>query len=105
MTNSGTPPGKKPAPVAWDDPWDRLAREARAAQAGLDPLDVELGDTGKLLGSKEGVHVTGTYQKNEMLELVNASLEATPERGDLWMMRFEVLKSLGMKQEFTEYLV
>lgn len=106
MTKSGTPPGRKPALNSLDDPWDRLARQAAAAQAGLDPDEVELGDTGAALSGRSGsVHVTGTYQKNEMLELVNASLEATPERGDLWMMRFEVLKGLGMKQEFTEYLV
>ena len=106
MTKSGMPPGRKPVLINPDDPWDRLAREAAAAQAGLDPADSELGDTGAALSGRSGtLHVTGTYQKNEMLELVNAALEATPGRGDLWMMRFEVLKSLGMKQEFTGFLV
>jgi len=106
MTSSNSPPGKKPAPIGSDDPWDRLARNARAAQTGIDPDIADLGDTSQLLSGKgDGLHVTGTYQKSEMLEFVTASLAAAPERGDLWMMRFEALKSLGMKQEFVEALV
>lgn len=88
------------------DPWDRLARAARAAQAGMDPDVEDLGDTSVLIsGQHDRLHVTGTYQKSEMLELVSASLAAAPERGDLWMMRFEVLKALSLKQEFTEALI
>jgi tryptophan synthase beta subunit len=107
MTSSSSPPGgNKPAPKASDDPWDRLARAARAAQTGVDPDVEDLGDTSQLLtGPHDSVHVTGTYQHSEMLDLVNASLAAAPERGDLWMMRFEVMKSLGLKQEFIEALV
>lgn len=96
---------KKPY-LSSDDPWDRLARSARAAQDGLDPDIDDPGDTDALLrGHHDRVHVTGTYQKNEMLELVAESLRAAPERSDLWMMRFEVWKSLGMKQEFVESMV
>lgn len=96
---------KKPV-ISSDDPWDRLARAARAAQEGRDPDIDDPGDTDDLLrGRHDRVHVTGTYQKNEMLELVGESLKAAPERADLWMMRFEVWKSLGMKQEFVEGLV
>lgn len=105
-SSSGSPPGRKPPGRGSDDPWDRLALRARAAQAGEDPDAAELGDTSLLTtGQHEGVHVTGTYQRSEMLDLVNASLAAAPERGDLWMMRFEVMKSLGLKQEFVESLV
>ncbi len=96
---------KKP-PLTSDDPWDRLARSARAAQSGDDDDAHGLGDTGQFLaGRGDGMHVTGTYQKNEMLELVNASLAAAPDRADLWMMRFESLRSIGLKQEFLEALV
>lgn len=40
----------------------------------------------------------------EILQLVNASLAAEPGRADLWMMRFEVQKSLGLRQAFAEAL-
>ncbi len=107
MTSSGSKPGgKKQASLDSDDPWDRLTRDARAAQTGVSPEEDELGDTSALLpGKHDRVHVTGTYQKNEMLELVNTSLAVTPERGDLWMMRFEVWRALGMQHEFVSGLV
>ena len=95
---------KKPVPLGSDDPWDRLTRSARAAQSGDD--DHGLGDTGQFLtGQNEGLKVTGTYQKSDMLDMVTESLKAAPDRGDLWMMRFEALRSLGLKQEFLEALV
>jgi len=95
---------KKPVPVGSDDPWDRMTRAARAAQGDREAHG--LGDTGQFLaGRGDGMHVTGTYQKNEMLELVTESLKATPDRADLWMMRFEALRSMGLKQEFLEALV
>ncbi len=95
---------KKPVPVGSDDPWDRMTRAARVAQGDREAHG--LGDTEHLLSGKgEGVHVTGTYQKSEMLDLVNLSLAAAPDRADLWMMRFEALRSMGLKQEFLEALV
>ncbi len=95
---------KKPVPVGSDDPWDRMTRAARVAQGDREAHG--LGDTEHLLSGKgDSVHVTGTYQKNEMLDLVTASLAATPDRADLWMMRFEALRSMGLKQEFLEALV
>ena len=107
MTSSSTTPGgKKQASLDPDDPWDKLARDARAAQTGGNVHNAEIDDTSRLIsGAHEGVHVTATYQKEEMLKLVIDSLAATPERGDLWMMRFEVQRSLGMKQEFLAGLV
>jgi len=38
------------------------------------------------------------------LTLLNESLSFAPERSDLWMMRFDVLKSLGHKHEFVQIL-
>jgi tryptophan synthase beta subunit len=107
MTSSGTPPGGKKRPsLDSDDPWDRLTRNARIAQ-GQNPADDDLGDTSRLVGGQqeEGGHVTGTFQKEEMLKLVEDSLAAAPDRGDLWMMRFEVQRALGMKQEFLSGMV
>jgi len=104
MTN--TPGGKRPA-LDTDDPWDRLTRNARAHVTGeFASEDDGLGDTSRLVsGRHETSHVTASYQKQEMLALVEQSLAAAPERGDLWMMRFEVLRTLGMKQEFLAHLV
>ncbi|MGH8482370.1 MAG: pyridoxal-phosphate dependent enzyme [Nevskiaceae bacterium] len=105
MTSSTPPGGRKPAPDS-DDPWERLARNARAAQTGANPFDEEIGDTSGLVsGQQESGHATGTFQKEEMLTLVEGSLAAAPDRGDLWMMRFEVQRALGMKQEFLAGLV
>lgn len=106
MTTTTPPGGRKPAPQN-GDPWERLTREARAAQSGANPFDDEIGDTSKLVsGGSEGDagNTTGNFQKEEMLKLVEASLEVAPERGDLWMMRFEVQRALGMKQEFRDGL-
>lgn len=110
MTIGSTPPGgRKPAPAS-DDPWERLTRNARAAQTGANPLDDEIGDTSMLVTGQFGAaaepgHATGTFEKQEMLKLVEDSLAAAPDRGDLWMMRFEVQRALGMKQEFLVGLV
>jgi tryptophan synthase beta chain len=41
----------------------------------------------------------------EILQYVTASLAAAPERADLWMMRFEVQKALGLKREFADALM
>lgn len=110
MTSSASPPGgRKPAPTS-DDPWDRLTRNARAAQSGANPLNDEIGDTSMLVTGQFDVagdagQGTGTFERQEMLKLVEDSLAAAPDRGDLWMMRFEVQRALGMKQEFLAGLV
>lgn len=102
MTTMTPPGGRKPGPDT-DDPWERLTRNARAAQSGENPHNDEIGDTSRLVSG--GVEtdtgsVTGNFQKEEMLKLVEESLTVAPERGDLWMMRFEVQRALGMKQQF-----
>ena len=101
---SNTPGSKRPV-VDAEDPWDRLAHNVRAHVTG-EFEDDGLGDTSRLVsGRHQTSHVTASYQKHEMLDLVEQSLAAAPERGDLWMMRFEVLRTLGMKQEFLAHLV
>jgi tryptophan synthase beta subunit len=40
----------------------------------------------------------------EFLQLLNESLKFAPERGDIWMMRFDAMRALGFKKEFAEAL-
>lgn len=86
-----------------DDPWAKLARANRAAMTGERPENAELGDTGRWLVAPDSAQ-ENTGPSTEILQLVTASLEAAPERADLWMMRFEVQKTLGLKQEFATAL-
>jgi tryptophan synthase beta chain len=104
---SHTPPGQKKAKLDADDPWDRLTRNARAHSTGeFETDDQSLGDTARLVsGRGQAAQATASYDKQEMLRLVEDSLKAAPERGDLWMMRFEVQRTLGLKQEFLAGMV
>lgn len=87
-----------------EDPWARLERHSRAASAGVRAENVELGDTARWLRSPETAQ-EADGPNHEILELVSASLAAAPERVDLWMMRFDVQKSLGLKSEFAKAIV
>lgn len=94
---------KKPGPDS-ADAWSKLQRQASAALRGLNDDHEELGDTTRTMGAA----VQATVEEapnNEILTLVTDSLAAAPERADLWMMRFEVQKTLGMKTEFAAALV
>jgi tryptophan synthase beta chain len=46
--------------------------------------------------------VSDASRSNEFLLLLNESLAFAPLRGDLWMRRFEVMKTLGFKREFAD---
>ena len=46
--------------------------------------------------------MTKQAPSNEFLQLLNDSLKFAPERGDIWMMRFDAMRSLGLKKEFAE---
>jgi tryptophan synthase beta chain len=96
--------GRKPVPGAADDAWDSLARVNRAESFGENPIDALLGDTGRhLRGDRtEALQIEGPGPSTEILQLVNESLASEPERADLWTMRFEVQKTLGLKREFAE---
>lgn len=83
-----------------EDPWARLARENRAAMTGERAANLELGDTGRWLVAPDSAE-ENTGPSTEILQLVTLSLAAAPERADLWMMRFDVQRTLGLKQEFT----
>lgn len=86
-----------------DDPWERLSRQNR----GDDPVGLLVGDTDGLLrrDRTEALQIEGPGPSHEILQLVTDSLAAQPERVDLWMMRFEVQKTLGLKREFADALV
>jgi hypothetical protein len=94
-------PGRPP-----EDPWERLARTNRAESRGEDALDHIVGDTAQHLRRErtEVLEIEGHGPSTEILHLVNQSLAAEPERADLWMMRFEVQRTLGLKAEFAEGL-
>ncbi len=87
-----------------DDPWAKLARENRAAATGEHAANLELGDTGRWLVAPDSAE-ENTGPSTEILQLVTLSLEAAPERADLWMMRFDVQKTLGLKREFASAMV
>lgn len=87
-----------------DDPWARLARQNRAASTGELAGNLELGDTGRWLVSPDSAEEANS-PSTEILQLVTASLAAAPERADLWMMRFDVQRTLGLKREFAQAIV
>jgi tryptophan synthase beta chain len=58
-----------------------------------------------LTSNTDPVEVEGESPSTEILQLVVDSLAAAPDRADLWMMRFEVQKTLGLKKEFAEALI
>jgi len=99
MAIKDTKPGSKPV----EDPWERIER----ANRGEDMINLIVGDTARHLRRErtEAVLIEGPGPSTEILQLVNDSLAAEPERADLWMMRFEVQKTLGMKHEFADALV
>lgn len=106
MTAQKPPAGGKPAPQD-DDPWSRLARANQAAARGEHPDAAELGDTASLM-RRGGAGATVSESEGpstEILQLVSDSLSAEPDRADLWTMRFEVQRSLGLKQEFADALM
>jgi tryptophan synthase beta chain len=100
MTGKDVKPGAgKPV----DDPWERLHR----ANRGEDTAGLILGDTDKHLARDrtEALELRGAGPSTEILQLVAESLATEPERADLWMMRFEVQRALGLKREFVDALV
>ena len=87
-----------------EDPWARIERHNRAASAGVRPENADLGDTARWLRAPETAE-EAAGPSHEILQLVTASLAAAPERVDLWMMRFDVQKALGLKSEFAKAIV
>lgn len=86
-----------------DDPFESLARDARAHSQGVHPDVAALGDTDfALRGAPRAI--TEQQAPTEILALVQAGLAAEPERADLWVMRFEMLRSLGLREEFAAAL-
>lgn len=48
--------------------------------------------------------MTKQSHSTEFLQLLNDSLKFAPERGDIWMMRFDAMRALGHRREFAEAL-
>ena len=48
--------------------------------------------------------MTKQSHSTEFLQLLNESLKFAPERGDIWMMRFDAMRALGYKKEFAQAL-
>ena len=95
---------KRPDAPAGDDPFSRLTRAARAEARGENSANAEIEDTSRLVsGPNESAEMAGS--SNDILKLVSDSIAATPDRADLWLMRFEVQKTLGLKAEFSEALL
>lgn len=106
MTSKDRRPGAA-TPGTVDDPWERLARANQAEARGEEEVLSHLvGDTGRLLRHErtEVLEVQGEGPSTEILQLVTQSLASEPERPDLWMMRFEVQKALGLKADFARAL-
>jgi tryptophan synthase beta chain len=72
---------------------------ARPAERLADPragsIEVKHGET----------EAARTGISTELVDLLTDSIQLTPERADLWMMRFEMFRSLGMKAEYLDALV
>lgn len=95
---SGTFAGRYRAPLNDDDPWEALHQNNRAElklvrnpEFAAPPMDC-------------GAICVGSSDSYDALQSVNLALTQAPERGDYWMMRFELLRSLQRKDEFGDAL-
>jgi len=61
-----------------------------------------LGDTDRLVTGRDDRTslVVDEASTHEILDVVLMTLDEHPERGDLWMMRFEIQRTLGLKNDF-----
>jgi tryptophan synthase beta chain len=108
LTHTPNPP-PKPLPVKAvdDDPWASVSRttqellheEHDATTAPRRPGDYQI-EVG-YAGTDTARHGVST----ELVDLLSHAISSSPERADLWMMRFEMYRSLGMKPEFEAALI
>lgn len=62
-------------------------------------------DTDRLVSGKDSsTLVLGSTSANEILDVLLLTLKENPGRADLWMMRFDILRTVGLKQDFSEAL-
>ncbi|MGH8458080.1 MAG: hypothetical protein ACRESV_01910 [Nevskiales bacterium] len=65
------------------------------------PSGQDIGDTERLVTGKDTTSLAlGQASTHEILDVVILSLNQNPERGDLWMMRFEIQRTVGLKNDF-----
>jgi len=85
-----------------DDSADSAAAKAEAAlRANFGVDDSPVGDTAAQLRDETQA---GEANSADIFQVLNESVDAAPQRGDLWMMRFETLRALGLKADFADYL-
>ncbi len=64
----------------------------------------DLSDTERLVSGKDDrlSLAPGEASTHEILDVLVMTLQQFPERGDLWMMRFEIQRTLGLKHDFIQ---
>lgn len=101
MSTSKRPPGSG---KHGDDAWQAVSRSTRETLRGDD-----IGDTRERLTQPhhDGLSVAESADEastHEVVELLSRSIKESPQRSDLWMMRFQMYRSLAMKPEFEQAL-
>lgn len=87
-----------PVQVEDDDPWRAVTRGTLEALRTQAP---SLADTNALLRNPAGaVEVREAGAGSGIAELLSRSIAHEPLRADLWLMRFEVYRAEGLKEEF-----
>jgi tryptophan synthase beta chain len=87
-----------------DDPWSPVAKST------IDELrdrrtDLRTPATAAIEVGFAESDAARTGVSTELVDLLTDSIGVSPERADLWMMRFEMYRSLGMKPEFHDAIV
>lgn len=60
-------------------------------------------DTHHIVTSKDKATLeTGETSSHEILDVVVLTLSQNPDRSDLWMMRFEIQRTIGLKADFIQ---
>ncbi|MBI2383820.1 MAG: pyridoxal-phosphate dependent enzyme [Gammaproteobacteria bacterium] len=83
-----------------DDPWKPVMPSTRAAlHPDAPPPRVATDRQVEVRQYDLGSAPPGAV--NEIVQLLTHNLQSQPQRADLWLMRFEVYKSLGLRNEFA----
>jgi tryptophan synthase beta chain len=62
-------------------------------------------DTDRLVSGKDSHSlVLGSTSANEILDVLLVMLRENPARADLWLMRFDILRTVGLKDDFASAL-
>lgn len=109
MVHKPTTPPQPPAAVESDDPWAAVSDETRRSlhsQPVARPVAPSApGGQGQIEVGHHDSDAARTGVSTELVDLLTDSIALAPERADLWMMRFEMFRALGMKPEFSAALL